>query len=212
VSATSSGSVRSTRPSQSAGADTTVADEHCYRYEATATDNVGNTATYTSTNAARVLPLAAAIDSTPNPQDGRANNGDKIVYTFSTVMDPASIKSGWTGSSTNVTASFDHCSGSGSPDCLTVQSVNLGSVNLQGSYVANGSSKHYTATATMVMATVNGRSVVTLALTSSPSSNDVLTDTNTYQMVWTPSASAKDTAGNPMSTTTVTQASARENF
>jgi hypothetical protein len=195
--------------------DATVSSANCYRYQYVVSDNVGNSTSYTSTNAARVPPVAAAIDSIPNPKDGRANNGDKIVYTFSTVMDPASIMSGWNGSSTNVTASFDHCSGSGSPDCLTVQSVqsvNLGSVNLQGSYVANGSSKHYTATATMVMATVNGRSVVTLALTSSPSSNDVLTDTNTYQMMWTPSASAKDTAGNAMSTTAVTQASAKENF
>jgi hypothetical protein len=156
-------------------------------------------------------PTAFAIDSAPaSSGNGRPDSGDQIIYTYSEVMNPASIKTGWDGSSTTVTASFAHCSGNGSPDCLAITEAALGSVALQGSYVANGN-KFFTASATMVMTTVSGKSVVTVSLTSSPSSN-IATDTAVHQMQWTPSAAASDLAGNPAGTTPVTQIASKKNF
>src|SRR5262249_34519454 len=108
-----------------------------YTAQASQTDAAGNTGS-SSTNTFTLdttAPTASDIQSNPNPADGKAQGSDQVIYTFSEQMDPASIKSGWDGTSTSVTANFTHCSGNGSPDCLGIQSVNLGTVFLQGAYV-----------------------------------------------------------------------------
>ena len=191
--------------------DSTVANNTCYQYQYVVSDNVGNQVTYTggTVKVDTTAPTASSIASNPSPQNGKSDSGDQIIYTFSEQMDPNSILSGWNGSSTSVTAHFAHCSGS-SPDCLTITGVNLGSVALNGTYVATGN-KFYDATATMVMTTVSGKSVVTIQLTNSPTT-DVLTDTGAHTMTWTPVASATDLAGNACSTTSVNETAAKENF
>ncbi len=152
-------------------------------------------------------PTAVSIASAPNPQDGKPDSGDQIVYTYSEQMTATSILAGWSGSSTAVTVHFD--TGCGSNNCLTVTGVNLGSLDLGTSgYVSNHGSR-FDVSGTMVM-TTNGsnQSVVTVTLTGS-NSNQVTTNTT---WVWTPSSSASDLAGNAASATPVTESAAKENF
>jgi chitinase len=128
---------------------------------------------------------------------GLPQTGDTITYTFSEAMDPASIKAAWDGTSTTVTVSFANA-GCGGNDTATVGSVNLGSVCLGGNYV-NGN-RSFTGSA-MVMSA--GSTVVTITL-GTPS-NTFNTETVAGTMVWTPSASATDVAGNACSTTNVNE-------
>jgi hypothetical protein len=155
-----------------------------------------------------VAPTAFTVDTTPaSGGDGKASSGDTFTFSYSEIVSPSSIISGWNGSGTqSVTLTFDHCSGNGSPDCVTFGSANLGSLNLRGAFVPNGSNKSFTATANLTQAVVSGRTLVTVTLTSSPSTAS--TDTANYQVIWTPSASVTDPAGNAASTTSVTQTSA----
>jgi hypothetical protein len=128
---------------------------------------------------------------------GLPQTGDTITYTFSEAMDPASIKAAWDGTSTTVTVSFANA-GCGGNDTATVGSVNLGSVCLGGNYV-NGN-RSFTGSA-MVMSA--GSTVDTITL-GTPS-NTFNTETVAGTMVWTPSASATDVAGNACSTTNVNE-------
>jgi len=186
-----------------------------YTAQVTQADELGNTGSATTTfTVDTTAPTAAAIASAPSPKDGTPNKGtgqntgDKIVYTFSEPMLPSSISAGWDGTSTGVTVHFAHCAGTSSPDCMTVTNVNLGKVATNGSYVLAGDHS-YDAGATMVMT----GNVITVTITgnTSPSGN-VIADTGTHLLVWTPSASAQDLAGNNMSTAPVTQTAAAENF
>jgi hypothetical protein len=151
---------------------------------------VGQAYTYDTT-----APTAADIQAANGGGiAGRIGSGDVITYSFSEAMSPTSILTGWSGASTSVSIAVTNSS---SNDTLTVTGVNLGTIATGGNYVGASS----TVTATMVM----GGSTITLTLTSSPSSpNTVLTST----MVWTPSASARDLAGNAISTTPRTESGA----
>lgn len=159
-----------------------------------------------------VGPFGVSIASLPNPKDGTPNSGDQIIFTYSAPMNPGSILAGWNGITTPaVTVNFAHAMGSSGPDVMTVSGVNLGSVNLGGQYVKNGSGKSYTVAGTISMS--GGGTIVTIKLTGtgSPGTN-VNQNTGSFTMVWTPSASATDTSNNPCLTTPVSEASAAENF
>lgn len=49
-------------------------------------------------------PAASDVQTTNSATAGRANNGDKMIYTFSEPIDPDTVLSGWNGSSTAVQA------------------------------------------------------------------------------------------------------------
>ncbi len=140
-----------------------------------------------------VVPTAANI---------KGNNGasatakkldatDTVVYTFSEAPDPASIKAGWNGTSTTVTASITNIESPSVADTVTVGTTNLGSVNTVANYVAGDR----TCASTIALS----GSVVTLTLgaCNDTTRNNVATSA----FIWTPSASALDQAQNPMSTT-----------
>jgi hypothetical protein len=157
-------------------------------------------------------PHAASIASGVTSPNGTPGSGDSVIYTYSEQMDPNSILSGWTGSSTAVTA----CFASGSPTLLTIATssscatqVGLGSVSLGAGtrYVEFGGT--VTLTATMSMATVGSDSVITVTFTSSGGLN---TDTGNTQWTWTPVAQAADLAGNPNTTTAPAASASKENF
>jgi hypothetical protein len=164
-------------------------------------------------------PAGAGIASAASPQNGYPNNGDTMTYTFNEPMLASSLKSGFTGSSTSVyvqlsrgssgATSWQVCSTS---NCSTV--VNLGTVNLGDS---NNATAHYLApsstaylNATMTMSTVSNQSVVTVTLgTVASGTVYALSPTSTaLTMVWTPSASATNSAGTGCSTSSVTEANA----
>jgi hypothetical protein len=117
-------------------------------------------------------------------------SGDTLVYTFSEPMDPASIQAGWSGASTTVNPSIV------GGDTITVVAP-LGSVSTGGAgYVSNGATVTCSTT-TMVMS----GSTITLTLNNCLPANKLKVGSATETFAWTPSASATDQAGNPMSTT-----------
>jgi hypothetical protein len=163
----------------------------------------------------RTPPTAFDIqgDPTGGSDSGTMDSGDKIVYTFSEEMSAGTILTGWTGSSTAVTVHVDH-RGSASDcvttnSCLKVTGANLGEVDLGSSVYAVNHGARYDLAATMEMATVAGRSVVTITLGATGGGDVDLTTT----LKWTPSATAWDLAGNAASTTQVTESGApKQNF
>jgi hypothetical protein len=140
-------------------------------------------------------PTLGAIPSRPD-------SGDKLILTFSEMIDPASIQTGWTGAP-GAAVSLNFTS-SGSNDVATFSGANLGSVALGGDYVQNGVGNLYSLTATMAMTTVTGKSVITVTFTSSDSK--ARTDAGNRTLVWTPSTLAKDLAGNALSAGNATEA------
>jgi len=143
-----------------------------------------------------VAPTASDIFGTNGGGTAKKidTNGDTLVYTFSEPMDPASIQAGWSGASTTVNPSIV------GGDTITVVAP-LGSVSTGGAgYVSSGSTVTCSTT-TMVMS----GSTITLTLNNCLPANKLKIGTNTQTFAWTPSASATDQAGNPMSTTVRTE-------
>jgi hypothetical protein len=86
----------------SGGNDTSVASGSCYKYEIVVTDNVGNTATFTSTSVAKVDtsgPQVSAVTSVSvgGGTSGKLEVGDKLVITFNQGLATASVPSTFAG-------------------------------------------------------------------------------------------------------------------
>jgi len=174
--------------------DTSVASGNCYKYQYLVTDQVGNSATYTSASVAKVPLVGIDIQGVPaGGGDGKPNTGDKLVFTFSEQVTPGSIKTGWDGTgSTSVTVNFD----TGGDKATIGGGVNLGTIDLGASGYVQPHGSQYTLNGNLTMATDNGHSVLTITLTSNSPWNSVA---GTPTMTWTPSVSAKDPSGNTAS-------------
>jgi type II secretory pathway pseudopilin PulG len=200
-------------------------------YQATAAyggDASYNSATGSGSATVSLAPAGSDIQGVPNPTDGVPDNngqngqpGDQIVYTYNQLMSAGSILNGWNGTSRNVVVQFTRQNGQStaeqvctSQSCNTV--VHLGTVSLgdpSGNRYLNGGSTA-NLNATMSMATVGGKSVVTITLTAFSNNLNSLNPPNTTTaLVWTPSASATSTGGTPCSTAPVTESgSPKRNF
>ena len=182
-----------------------------YSLTVTATDNVGNSSSpfVGSVTVDNTAPTATDVQATNDSGGsvGLAQQNDTITFTFSEQMDPGTIKSGWTGSSTMVTVKLDRAS-TNAPVLLTVwdsagtTQLALGSVSLARSdYLAGNSSKHGSFTSSSMVL-----SGATIAITlGTPAGDAAGTAAGTSTMSWTPSALAKDLAGNAMSATAVNE-------
>ncbi|MFT4049341.1 MAG: Ig-like domain-containing protein [Solirubrobacterales bacterium] len=177
---------------------TTTALNGTYDIRAVSTDNAGNSTTSTVTNIVvdNTAPTASNIaNANGSGTAGRPDSGDTMTYTFSEAMSPTSILAGWSGASTAVTVRLTNAA----TDTFTVYNaanntlLPLGSVTIGTNWV----SANATFAATMVMS----GSAITVTL-GTMSGGTVATSTSTFLMVWTPSATATDVAGNAMSTTT----------
>lgn len=139
----------------------------------------------------------------------RLENGDSISFTYSEAVNPTSLVAGWTGATQSAAVRVRDGGVltprlSASDDTLDVfvttalgTAVNLGSVNLRGDYVKGGKTAVFNATITATA--VNNQTVVTVRFGSLASGGGLRTAGGTPSMVWTPSAAAKDLAGNPCS-------------
>ena len=139
---------------------------------------------------------------------GKLQSGDKIIFTFSRQLDPATISAGWNGAAKTVAARIKdglQVGGSSKADRFSVDSVNLGFVTLNDDFVKN--SKNVASRSTMTLATqlVNGvnRSVITITLNASPASADV--PAAAAAMSWSPSSLAKGLNGAACSTAVATE-------
>jgi hypothetical protein len=148
-----------------------------------------------------VAPTAADIQATNKTggTGGRMETGDPITYTFSEQMNPASLLTGWTGSSTSVTVSVTNNSSTG--DSFAVTSANYGTVSTTADYVSAS------ITWTGCSMTQTG-ATVTITLGTTTGGTNLKTNSTAKNMSWAPSATATDLAGNPMSTTSRTETGA----
>jgi hypothetical protein len=195
-----------------------------YTYTTTATDADGNAATQSFTTAVEnTAPTAVDVQSTSVSGGtlGHLEQGDTLTLTYSAVIDPYSVLSGWTGAATDVQIALESGGGTttdsiyiystaATPIPIAVGTIELGTSSYlnanAGSYIVFGATGSATpSTMTRVGSTI----VFTLGVTHETS----LTSTTRANMTWNPSTSATDIAGNAVSATTAKQSgAARVNF
>jgi Fibronectin type III domain len=176
-------------------------------YTVTAIDKAGNSGTQSfTTSVDNTAPTAVDVQSTnvSGGTVGHLDQGDTLKLTYSGTMDPYSILAGWTGATTNVQIALVDGGGT-SPDSIYVYNtaaspaqipvgiVTLGSASYLGTGAGNYIVYGATGSATPSTMTRNG-SVITLVF-GVPNGTS-LTSTTKAAMIWTPSTSATDIAGN----------------
>lgn len=196
---------------------TTVADG-AYDLRAILVDGAGKTTTSTTVSSRTVDNSVVrgvdiqAVNGTGTA--GRLDNGDKVTYTYSEQVNPATILAGWNGTSTAVTLRLrdgNLLSLGNKGDTVDVQksgtSVGLGSFVLNQDFIKSGKTSTFNATMTATTTTVSGvtRTVVTVQLGTPVSTSGLKTVSMAGAMRWTPSAAATDLSGNKCSTAPVTE-------
>lgn len=180
-----------------------------YGYSLTLTDVAGNSSTQSGFSVVvDNTGLTGSDVQTTNGGStaGRAEAGDRVAFTYNEAVDPNSILSGWTGAATNVVVRLNNGSGS-SNDTLTIYNaanaaqLPLGSVNL-GRADYTGANLTFGASGTASTMVLSG---ATVTITLGTQSAAATTAAATGAMVWTPSATVTDIAGNNASTTAVTE-------
>lgn len=148
---------------------------------------------------------------------GRLDNGDTVTWTYSEVVAPGSLSSGWTGTATAVSLRLrdgNLLGGTSKTDAFDVLksgvAVQLGSVGLREDYVKGRKTATFNATLTATTVTVDGvnRTVVTLVVGTLASGNGLRTVSNPSTMLWTPSSSATSTTGGACATTPASESGA----
>jgi hypothetical protein len=177
-----------------------------YAYTLTLTDTAGNTKTesgYTVT-VDGTAPTASSIQTTNKTGNvaGRPDVGDTVIFTFSEPVDPLAEVT-----STSAVVRIDNNAAASGNDRLTVYDaanstiLPLGSVDLgRNDYVTT--SRTFGATGTASTAVLSGS---TITVTLGTQSGAGTTAAGSGSLVWTPSNSLVDRAGNPMSTTARTE-------
>lgn len=135
---------------------------------------------------------------------GKAETGDTMNFTFTQPPTPGSIVPGWTGAAPVAIRAV--LTDNSSLDAFTftttagASTIGLGSLNLRGNYIRKNKTGIFNATVS-----ISG-SVVTVTLgTLTTTAGDIRTATTSANMTWTPSALAKDAAGNVCSNAPVTE-------
>jgi len=185
---------------------TTVADGS-YDFRAIATDAAGNQTT-SSVIASRTIdntPPGATDVQAPNggAMANRPDAGDRVILTSTEALSPQSILSGWDGTALAVSLRIVNNGGSDEVEVWSgATEAKLGLIEtredfISGTYMAFNSSS-IVQSGTTITITLGGTAVPSGGATwrSPPGSNG---------MRWTPSALATDLAGNPMSTTRITE-------
>jgi hypothetical protein len=180
-----------------------------YSYSLTSTDKAGYARTqsgYTVT-VDNTPPTAADIQTTNKSGNiaGRPDIGDSVIFTFSEQIDPASILAGWSGASTNVVARINN--NTPTNDQLSIYNATnstqlpLGTVNLgRTDYVSGNATFGATGTASTM---TQSAAVITIVLGTA--SSGPTTTLLSGSMIWSPSATPTDRAGNAESTAARTE-------
>ena len=190
-----------TRVATAWGTTASTLADGTYTVQASQADGSGNTGTspevtfIVDTVAPTATAIAAANKGGAGTTAGKLDAGDTITFTFSEPIDPATILSGWNGSSTAVQVRFTNSS---SNDTFTVlnssggTTVKLGTVTTGGNYVTTTTT---IGSSTMVRSGDGKSIVVTLGTPSNVSSA-----VSAKNMSWALAAGPKDLAGNALAT------------
>jgi hypothetical protein len=183
-------------------------------YTLTSTDNAGNSRVQTgfTTTVDNSAPIASDIQTTNGGATvGRIEQTDTVIYTFSEAIDPESILAGWTGAATDVVVRFTDYAGADTFavwNAANTSQLGLGSVNTKANVVTGSATAGQSGTASrMVLDTAAGTVTVTLGTVAGGPIN---TDLGNNKMMWSPSTSAFDRAGNAMSNAAVNENGAND--
>lgn len=183
-------------------------------FTVTATDAVGNaTSRGGKATVDTTAPTGSDIQILAGGTVGRADAGDRVVFTFSEPVDAASLLAGWSGSGA-ATVTVRITDGGTGNDVLTVWDaanltpVALGSVNLDRSDYVSASVPFGVSSAPSTMALSGATVTVTLGA-ANPSSRTV-GGSGAGTMIWSPSSTATDRAGNTCSTATRSESGQRD--
>lgn len=183
-----------------------VLTEGAKTYTITATDVATNSVTPGpfSVTVDNTRPTGTNVQTTNAGTAGQPGVGDTMILTFSEQIDPQTVLAGWTGPSTNVVVRITQAAGG---DQVTVRNaantavLPLGTVNLVGTnYVT--ATRDFGATGTPSTMFQAGNAIT---VTLGTPSGAVATQATANNMVWTPSATATDRAGNTCQTTNATE-------
>ena len=199
--------------------DTTTVADGGYSFRAILTDSVG-----TVTTSAVVGP--SLVDNTAlrgtdvqattaaGGSAGKLSAGDTVTVTYSDNVKASTILTGWDGSARSVVVrlrdgvTLGLTTNDDTLDVFTTSAyttpVNVGSVNLKGNYVKNNKLVPFNATMTL------SGNKVTITLGAATASAGQLRAVSSATMVWTPSASATDLAGNKCSSAPVTESGTKD--
>ncbi len=187
-----------------------------YTFTITSTDKAANSETQSFTvTVDNTAPAASDVQSTNvgGGTIGHLDQGDTLTLTYNGVIDPYSILSDWSGASTKVQVALVDGGGvtndsiyiyntESTPVQIPVGVVDLGN----RSYLTTGSGQYvlYGApgTATPLTMVQSGSGIVITLGTPGGASS---TSTTRAAMVWTPSTSPTDIAGNAVSASAATQ-------
>jgi len=208
----------------SCGWDTTAVADGLYDLRAVMTYAGGSTLTSAVIASRRVdnAPVAGFDVQAENRAGGvagRVEISDVLVLTWSRRMNTTTLLAGWDGAGTaNLQvrladgSSRDIGTGSGADALQLLTSAGsvtgLGQVNLKTNMVRSKKSTYFTAAATQSTVTIGGidRTVIRITLKTIVSGSGAIRTTSaTPNMVWTPSATARDTLGDICSVSPLTE-------
>lgn len=179
--------------------------------QGTGGDVVSAVVTVTVDNSAlRGLDVSAANVGT----SGLVNAGDRLVLTYSGLVDLTTIKAGWTGASTSSAFSLEDKNVAGGTvagaDRIRFTEANLGQVAFVQDYAKASRSTTFAATMTAATQNVGGVdvTVVTVTVGAPQNTNNLRTGTQAGAMRWAPSALAKSPTGLACSTAVATESGA----
>ena len=191
---------------------TTLVTGSSYEIRLIGTDTLAKTTTTTpiTVTVDNVAPTATTVDGLNGGTLGKLDAGDVLTLTYSEPMLPVSLLAGWNGGSQAVTLRVTNVA---ALDTLDVyDAANTTRTNLMSATQTLKLDEDYVSTNATFSATmqrIGNQVVITVgALTS----GTVKTGAKKTQMVWTPSTSATDLAGNPCTTAAVTEAGNDRDF
>jgi hypothetical protein len=193
---------------------TTALSDGSYDLRAVMTDTKGIvTTSATISTTLDNSPLRARDLQTVNGGvAGRIDAGDQVAFGYTNVVAPASLLTGWDGSARSVTVRLQDgaliSGGTSTDDSLSVDNVNLGSVDLHGNFVKKRKTVTVPATMTAGTAVVGGVTTTTITLVLGTPSMGMPTAASAGTLVWTPSVAARTPAGTACSATPVSESGA----
>lgn len=185
--------------------NTTAVTVGNYDLRARVTDNGGRSTTsaIVSSRAIDRQPYGTAVATTNGGSTtGRLEQNDTITFTFSEQIAPASILSGWTGTSTAIRL---YVTNSGNADLMDFRnSAGTTRLNLVNSPTDLNLGRNFVTADTIFNATVK-QTGTTITVTLGTRISGTLTTASSGTITWRPSSLATDLLGIPVLTTQVSE-------
>lgn len=165
--------------------------------------------------------VTVAVDNTPlKALDVQAANGgtlnipgtgDTMTFTYQGLVDLTTLKSGWDGSPTAITATFaDKGVAPSTTQDRVSFSVPLGTVTFAQNYVKKNKTAPVPATMSAVTTTMGGVNVTVVTVTLDGVNANLRSSSTSAAMRWTPLATVRNLVGIACSTTPATESGASD--